>query len=252
METRPTPDIAWDSGFGGLLRLPLLAGLIAGAVVALALWTPAGARLRQRLGLGIAAASTAAIVAVWVPGWPAVLLVLLGAAAAVLARPRPPPDTPLTVLLLAVTAVGLYGTLPEPDGALALLGVVMVALGVAIHPAVKVGAGGWFACVVLVLGLVALDGHRGGAYVGGAACLGLLPLLPAVQHGKPTVLWRTAVFASHTAYVIYASRGPGLEESAADAAAQLVLPTLALAFVAVVLGVAAREIHASQGQILSE
>lgn len=195
--------------------------------------------LRAHLGTGVAmlAGSVTLLTVVAPPLW-VFILVVAGTAVAQHGRDV---ETPIATVLLVITAIGLYGTLPDTEGALGLLGVTIAAAGWAwTDRLTEFRSGGWLACVLIVLGIVAIDAQRPGAVVGGTACLGLFLVLPGLPPARPRAIWCAAVITSHAAYVIFASRGAGLERTAAAAGSRLLVPTAALAIVAVMLGIAGR------------
>lgn len=134
----------------------------------------------------------------------------------------------LALVLLAVTALGIYLTTPDTEHSSVLLGVVVPVMLLACPwPLATMGVGGAFASVALISWVVALDGAgRDGAVVGAVACLGVLVLEPIVRvatrglasNAAPVPLrYSAAVVAVHVVLVVVCSRVGGLRSSAVEA-----------------------------------
>ncbi|MDX1620313.1 MAG: hypothetical protein R3320_04945 [Nitriliruptorales bacterium] len=205
------------------------------------------------LGTVIAFPSGGSLLAPWTL-WLVIAAVSVACVVGVLGRTGRLVAGRLGLPLLIVSIGGLYGTLPDTGHALAILGAVVLAQTLAwpLGP----GAVGRpaLAFLVLVAGWTVLaDGVRPAAFVGGIACLGLLAVLPALAPRRADALGRLRVWvesppgvaaavAVHTAYVLVASRGAGLERSAGDAAQVLAWPTAALVAVVATAAIAARRV----------
>jgi hypothetical protein len=133
--------------------------------------------------------------------------------------------TGLPPVLLAVTALGIYGTTPDTEHSAILAG---AALSIALlgwpRPLASLGVAGSLITTALVAWDVVLDGmSRHGAVVGGLACLGMLVVEPVVRWASQRAggagrrlpardtLW---VAALHLGVVVVCSRVAGLRTSA--------------------------------------
>ncbi len=169
---------------------------------------------------------------------PFVTVAVAFAAAAATQWPRWSDASALGPLLLAVTCAGVYVCAPDTEHAAIALGAVLP-VGLAGWPwrIADFTGGGAAASVGLVVWLAATDGAaRPGAIVGGAGCLGVLVLVPALRRvGVPLagrVRTRRAVSVMMTVVIVHCivvavcSRVAGLRGSAGASA---VIVTIALA-----------------------
>lgn len=250
-------------GLGARPIAPVPAGLAVGLGV---LWL--GGELSARAGRPagpllamMAAAGGGALLATALgartPGWVTILVVvgpgLGGAAAADLDRRGA--RTGLGPVLLAVALAATYTTVPDTELVRAMLGVALpLTLLAWPHPLVRLGSGGAYAAVGLVLWIDATEGvGRGGAVVGAAGALGLLvsePLgyrLAASMRRARARLVRVRTpprlapaVAAQVLIGVYSARVAGLRHDAPEAA-WLVVPALVAGVIAgVVAGAAPR------------
>ena len=134
-------------------------------------------------------------------------------------------------VLLAVSMVGIYGTVPETKLAVVVLGAVLpIAVLGWPWPGARLGAAGAMAAWGLLAWTIGVEGvTRQSSIIGGAACLGLFAAEPAARAllGRqrrtlpPTLgtgLWAVpAVAAVHLVLVLVASRIAGLRPTVEEA-----------------------------------
>lgn len=254
--------------------LPGLAGLAVAGAATLALWWDGQAAGGLALGLMLLAAG-GLIATATSAGWLARAAVALPGAAVLATHAALPDDAwvrPLVLvgivaggtlvadfdrrwqhfgygpIMAAGTALGVSVTVPETQHAIVLLGAALPAILLAWpRQLARLGSAGSLTLTGIVLWVSAVDGAaRPTAIVGGAACLGLLLLEPALHAakgrrrpfdmGKPAPAWRAGapVVAVHAVLVLIASRGAGLQTTMAAC--------LALVAVEVAVGVAGRRL----------
>jgi hypothetical protein len=137
----------------------------------------------------------------------------------------------LGLLLLPITAVGIYLTVPDTEPALAIMGAALLvaALGL-VRPAVSLGVAGSYAATGLLAWTIAAGGFgRPASILGGLACFGLFwvePLTRLISRATLLVSIPVAV-AAHTILVLIASRAVGrgsrVSQALLLAAAELVI-----------------------------
>ncbi len=150
----------------------------------------------------------------------------------------------LAPVLVAVTALGVYGTVPDTEQAAALVGatIPIAVLGWP-KPLASLGAPGAFAMVGLVVWTAAVGGRgRPGAIVGAIACLGVMLVEPAVRRlfvrrpprppRSPFSFRVVLVAALHGGLALFMSLAAGREISATTA---LAIAGVAFAGVAIAL-----------------
>ncbi|HEX5616364.1 MAG TPA: hypothetical protein VFZ83_14515 [Acidimicrobiia bacterium] len=150
--------------------------------------------------------------------------------------------------LLAITIVGVYGTVPDTEHARVLLGAALPLLFLGIPtPVAKLGVGGSATSVALIMWIATVDGvGRPAAIVGSAGAFAILLAEPLGRRAfsrlrqkvrrKNHTLARhlvvvTDVTLLHAVLALYASRVAGFSDTTA-AAVWLLVPMLAVAFVA--------------------
>jgi hypothetical protein len=215
--------------------LTLLAGV---ALLAASEWAAEWRDLVARWSAVIPGAALVALsvhprAAVWTP-W-LVGAVIVGGAPLVTGFDRDHPGWGPPFLALSV--LGVLGTVPDTEAALVLAGAALpvAVLGWPFRLA-RLGSAGSLASLGLVCWMVGWGGGgRDGAVLGGLACLGLLlaePLARLLSGRRSADLWgRPGVFAAGTAHlllVLVASRVAGLQQALA-AAAVVALPSLGAA-----------------------
>jgi hypothetical protein len=141
-----------------------------------------------------------------------------------------------SVVMYAISVVGVYFTVPDTERALVLLGVSLplLLLGWPVALA-SLGTAGAYPAVGALAWMAAFEGvGRLTAIVGGVACLGLFvvePLARLIQLGAPTAFdalpprpWAVLpVAAAHLALVFVASRVAGLRTGVSSAVAFAVM-----------------------------
>jgi hypothetical protein len=156
-----------------------------------------------------------------------------------------------SVVMFAVSVVGVYFTVPDTERALVLLGATLpiVLLGWPFALA-SLGTVGAYPAVGALAWITAVDGRgRPASIVGGVACLGLFvaePIAHALKFGAKTIFdtiprrfWAAIpVAAAHLVLVFVASRVAGLRTSVGEA--------VIIAAVDLVVGVAAVVIASDQ------
>jgi hypothetical protein len=152
----------------------------------------------------------------------------------------------LAPVLMAVTALGMYGALPDTEQAAALVGatVPIVLLGWP-KPLASLGAPGAFAMVGLVVWTASVGGRgRPGAIVGAIACLGVMLVEPLVRRlflrrpprppRSPVSLRVVLVAALHGGLALFISLSASRE---ASATAALAIAAVAFTGVAIALAI---------------
>jgi hypothetical protein len=232
----------WEPGFAFVVVVAALAGVRADhnlpnplvvAVVMLAL----GEYLTRDEALGarvVVLVPGAVVLGAALPdGWPfwmratAAGAATLGGLLSIRADERAPRLVPL---LFLIGAVGVYACVPDTEAPKALLGALLAGAVLALEPRLRHRCG--VAALTGVFVWVAVFGGlgRGGAVVGGIACLGVVVLLPLVPRWSPT-RWATVIaVVAQVALVAYVSRVAGFEESAWPALL-LSVPAFAAAWV---------------------
>jgi hypothetical protein len=149
----------------------------------------------------------------------------------------------LVPLLLATTAIGMWGTTPDTEHTRVLVGALLGAAVLAFDTRLRRGAGGTAVLIGIMVWAAIVDGYpRDGAVVGALACFGVVVLLPILRRARVpfTVLPVVVVLVVQTVVVVIASRVAGLET---DAAPALLISAAAWAAAAVALRVAIRRTH---------
>ena len=173
-------------------------------------------------------------------GWPfwtraLVTLVTVGGGALVADAARIVPRW--VPLLLAIGAAGVYVCVPDTEAPKCLLGAVLAAAFVALVPDV-VATTGFATLTGLFVWVAAFGGlGRSGSVVGGAACLGIVVLVPAFTALTKTRVGIAALLLLQCAVVLFVARIAGFEEGAGAA---LALTVVAFAAAAAGLAVAER------------
>jgi hypothetical protein len=163
-------------------------------------------------------------------------------------------------VLLAVTALGIYGTTPDTEHAMVTAGVALAVAPLGLPwpdgprwPLASLGAAGAPVVGGVVAWTVVVDGlARPGAVVGGVACLGLLALEPVVRwsfraHGLPQptpgrrLRDQVVVVSVQLGLVAVCSRVAGLRTSAAEALVISAVAYVAAAIALRALGARARD-----------
>jgi len=217
-------------------RLPLALGalLAAGVLAQLTrLPTLTGAVLALP-GAWMIATETSVVDVAWIRIAVVVVAVLGGACLASFEGNRRARS--IGLLLLPLTAAGMYFTVPDTERAAVFFGVAapFLCVGWLLRSGPSLGAAGSWALAALVAWITATGGSgRESSIVGGIACLGLFavePLSRLVARSRMGVLdvapkdWRRVwapapAFTAHLALVYIASRVAGLRHEVASAVA---------------------------------
>jgi len=149
-------------------------------------------------------------------GWPSWIRVVVVAVAFVggLLTVRTETVTPRIVLvLLAVSAGGLYLCVPDTEAVRPLLGAMLAVVVLAIDARVSpsLGASAVTGLFVYIAGIGGVG--RPGSVVGGVACLGVVLLVPLLRIGTSARVMAVLVVV-HCVLVAYLARVAGFEDSA--------------------------------------
>jgi hypothetical protein len=222
------------------LRLLTFEAGAASAIAALvALFATHRRAMLSLLGLALVVLGT--MIGRFLPRWWIVIATVPGAALIALALHAPIPDWAAVVCfgaivvvapcavavdgaaprllpaLLAITALGMWGTTPDTEHTRVIVGALVGIVVLAFDRRLESGAGGTAAIVSLMVWAATIDGHaRHSAVVGALGCFGAIVLLPLVGRARvPASTVRiAAVIAIQAVIVVVCSRVAGLRDSA--------------------------------------